>query len=362
MRRVDADQVLAFRLARSGLAARRRSGIAQVAACPASDFARDAALLALAARVESISRDAYDSAADSGMLLVAHVVRGAIHALRPADHALWGRALLARDDDELAAQMGQQVRRLLAKHDLAAHGALQEVADATKEALARGRKLDRVELHEELRARVRDELMPWCRGCGSNHVAPMLWRFATVKAGVRLDSERRYLMSKPGRAPRASEALRRYLGFYGPARPGEFADWAGIARPQTERLWAEVESDLAEVDGAWLLKSDLSELESPPAAEGVRLLPAGDPYLQKPNRPLLARDESLRKRLFRPVASPGAVLKDGRLVGIWKAKAKGGTTEIAVEKLGRVARGALEEEARRMADLRGTPDVKLMLA
>ena len=43
---VDADQVLAFRLARSGLAERAAGGLAAAAACPASDFVRDAALLA----------------------------------------------------------------------------------------------------------------------------------------------------------------------------------------------------------------------------------------------------------------------------------------------------------------------------
>jgi hypothetical protein len=53
---VDADQVLAFRLARSGLAVRDGRGLAEAAACPASDFARDAALLALAARAEGVSR------------------------------------------------------------------------------------------------------------------------------------------------------------------------------------------------------------------------------------------------------------------------------------------------------------------
>ncbi len=84
-------------------------GLAEAAACPASDFARDAALLALAARTEDVSREGYDQAVDAGELVVAHVVRGAIHALAPGDLALYGRALIARDDDELAAQLGQQV-------------------------------------------------------------------------------------------------------------------------------------------------------------------------------------------------------------------------------------------------------------
>ena len=220
MSHVDADQVLAFRLARSGLAARDARGLAEAAACPASDFTRDAALLALAARAEGVSREAYDDAVDAGDLVVAHVVRGAIHALAPGDLALYGRALIARDDDELGAQLGRQVQRLAAEKGFAPTDALDEVAAATKDALADGRALDKNALHEELRARVRADLMPWCRGCGSHHVAPMLWRYATVKAGVRLDSERRYRQGKPGRTPAASEAVRRFLRFYGPATAG----------------------------------------------------------------------------------------------------------------------------------------------
>ena len=125
-------------------------------------------------------------------------------------------------------------------------------------------------------------------------------------------------------------------------------------------------SDLAEVrigkSKGWLASQDMAALESPPAAEGIRLIPPGDPYLQKPNRPLLAPDPELRKRLFRPVASPGAVLRDGRLAGLWRAKAKGRKTELTVEKLGRLSRGELEEEAQRVAELRGAAEAVLVLA
>jgi len=350
---MDAEQVLAFRLGRTGLAARRARGLAEAAACPASDFNRDAALLALAARAEDVSRDAYESAVDAGDLIVAHIVRGAIHALAPGDLALYGRALLADDDRELGQQLGQQVQR-------------EEVATATKDALANGRALDKNGLHEELRGRVRADLMPWCRGCGSYHVAPMLWRYATVKAGVRLDAGRRYRMGRPGRTPDGSEAVRRFLGYYGPATPRGFAEWAGLATSHAQRLWEGMAADLVEVrvgkGKAWLLSEDLGALESPPSAEGIRLLPPGDPYLQKPNRSLLTPDPELRKRLFRPVASPGAVLSDGRLSGLWRVRAKGRRVELTVEELGRLARGNLEAEAERVARLRGAAEVALVRA
>jgi hypothetical protein len=363
---VEFDQVLAFRLARSGLAVRGERSLAEAAACPASDFSRDAALLAVAARAEHVTRERYADAVDAGDLVVAHIVRGAIHALAPGDFAVYGRALLARDDGELAVQLGQQVKHLAAEKRFAPTDALDEVAAATSAALANGRTLGKNELHEQLRQRVRADLMPWCAGCQSHHVVPMLWRFATVKAGVRLDSQRRYKNGKPGRTPAASEAVRRFLRFYGPAKSGDFEEWAGLAKSHARRLWDEVAGDLAETrigsSVGWLLSEDVSALESPPAADGIRLIPAGDPYLQKPNRPLLAPDRELRKRLFRPVASPGVVLCNGRLAGMWRLRLKGRKAEITIEKLGRITRADLDHEAQRLAELRGATGAAVVLA
>ena len=106
---------------------------------------------------------------------------------------------------------------------------------------------------------------------------------------------------------------------------------------------------------------DVDALESPRAAKGVRLIPPGDPYLQTPNRPLLAPDLALRKRLFRPIASPGAVLKDGRLAGLWRVKARGDKAEITIEKLGRLSRKDVQDEAARIAELRGAADAVVVV-
>jgi len=362
---VQAEQILAFRLARSGLSGREAGDLAEAAACPASDFSRDAALLALAARLEGLTREQYDAAIDGGDLVVAHIVRGAIHALAPRDLALYGRALISADDDELGRQLGQQVQRLAVEKGFSPSDALEEVAEATTDALGEGRSLSKNELHDELRRRVAADTMPWCRGCKSHHVAPMLWRYGAVKAGARLDSARRYVLGNPGAAPAASEAVRRFLRFYAPATSGDFAEWAGLAKPHAQRLWTDLEDALGEVSvgtrKAWALCDDLAALNSPPAAAGIRLIPPGDPYLQKPNRSLLAPEPELRKRLFRPVASPGAVLKDGRLAGLWRVKGKGRKAEITVQRLGRVARSDLEEEAQRICDLRGASEAILLV-
>ena len=361
---MDTEQILAFRLARCGLAGRAASSLAEAAATPASDFSRDAALLALAARRGAITRESYDDAVDSGKeLVVAYIVRGAIHALPAADLPLFGRALIATDEDELGRQLGDQMRKLAKEHGFEQTAALAEVTAATKEALAGGRALSKIELHEELRNRLGEELLPWCKGCKSHHAPPMLWRYAVIEAGVRLDSERRYRMAKRGKKADPEEAVRRFLGAYGPATPAAFAEWAGLAPAHAERLWGGVEDELVEVQAGkergWALGADEKALAKPPQAEGVVLIPPGDPYLQKINRPLLTPDKEQRKRLFRPVASPGAVLKDGRLVGSWKPKLKGKKLDLTVEKLGRIAKKDLTGEAERIAALRGAEDVSV---
>jgi len=362
---VLAQQVLAFRLARSGLAVREAPDLGAAARCPASDFARDAALLALGARAEDATRDRFDTAVDDGDLVLAHTVRCAIHALDPADLALYGRALIATDDGELAAEIGGAVPGLLERAGVAPTQALAEVSDAIEDALAGGVALDKNALHDSLRERVRPALLPWCPSCKSHHVAGNLWRYGTRQVGAVLDAERRYVLRRRERVPAAAEAVRRFLSFYGPAAVAGFAVWAGMTGRHARRLWKDVAGELAEVrvDGeqAWLLAADEGALDDPPEAAGVRLLPPGDPYLQKPNRVLLAPDGILRKDLFRAVGSPGVVLRDGRLAGSWKAARKGRTLEITVRKLGRLGRAGVEEEAARVAALRGAADVAVVL-
>ena len=355
---MERDQVLAFRAARQGLAERGPRPLAEAAACPASDFQRDSALLALAARSDAVTREAYDSATDVGDVVVGPTLRAAIHAVAPSDFALYGRGLLADDPEELTEQLGEPMKRQLSETSIAPHDALDEVTGASEAALKKHGALDKNGLHEELRGRVRGELLPWCKGCKSHHVAPMLWRFALVKAGARCDSQRRYLLGEPSDSPEPGEAVRRFLGFYGPATANDFAAWTGVARGHARRLWREIEQELVEVkvDGrrTWLLEKDRAELDSPPEMRGLRLLPPRDPYLQQRDRATLVPDADLRKRVFRPVASPGAVLQDGSLAGLWRSRARGKRLEVEVERIGKIDRDALEAEADRVAQLRGS--------
>ncbi len=351
------EQVLAYRLARHGLDRRRRIDLARAAACPASDFQRDSALLALAARAQGVTRDAFGEAIDSGDLILAGSLRAAIHAVAPEDWALYGRAAISGDDDELGRQLGQGAMTSLKRVRIAPTDALAEVAEATRATLAGGRRQDRQGLHDGLRERVRSELLPWCKGCASHHVSPMLWRYAGVVVGMRMDSQRRYRSGRPGRSRKGADLARAYLRFYAPSDAKGFTGWAGLAPAQGRRLWAEVEDELAEVEWeggrGWILDDDRRALASPPQASGTRLVPPRDPYLQQADRETFVPDAAVRKRLFRAVASPGAVLRDGAMAGTWKAKANRGRLLFEVERLAPLDRDELERECSLVARARG---------
>lgn len=363
------EQVLRFRLARHGLATeRRRISPAEAAACPASNFNRMAALLAIAARAEGITREGFDADVDAGGLIMAPAMRSAIHAFAPDDFSNLGRGLVGTDEKELTTQLGQGASRSLEAVGMSATDALEEVTEATEGALANGRKLDKNDLHQELRERVREELLPWCKGCKSHHVAPGIWRYAGVVAGVRRDSEARYLIGhpKPKGKPDPAGALRLFLRFYGPATQKQFAGWAGVPGKQAKRIWEGVEDELVvvvvgvegEADGH-LLAGDEAELGAAEKPDGLRMLPPGDPYLASPDRKELIPDAELRKRIFRPVVSPGVVLLDGRIAGLWKVKAKGKRSDFSIEELRRLPRKRLEAEAERIGELRKSAGIEL---
>ena len=141
-------------------------------------------------------------------------------------------------------------------------------------------------------------------------MAPMLWRYGTIKAGARLDLRAPLCARQAGLTPppqRRSSAS----SISTPSTVGDFCDWAGVAKPTPSVSGRAAEGDLVEVGvgkrTAWMLRRD--------AARSIprhRYMELGSSYLGPVSaeaEPGAARaDAALRKRLFRPVASPGAVL------------------------------------------------------
>jgi hypothetical protein len=154
--------------------------------------------------------------------------------------------------------------------------------------------------------------------------------------------------------------LRRYLRCHGPSTPEYFAAWGGIDVEQAHRAWDPLRDELREISladaPAWIHRDDADHLNAPPRPAGVRLLPPHDPYLQAGDRTTLLTDRSLHRRVWRATGAPGAVVVDGRLLAIWRPRARGARLDLRIEPFGELpasAATALREEAERLAAHRG---------
>lgn len=129
--------------------------------------------------------------------------------------------------------------------------------------------------------------------------------------------------------------VRKFLHCYGPAAPGDLAAWLGCSPRQAKRLWAGVEDELAPVRlegrAAWMLAQDAAALPAD-GCEGDRLLLLGphDPYLDLRDKATILPEEARRRQVWKTVANPGAVLRGGRVIGVWNAKTAGGKLEVSL--------------------------------
>jgi hypothetical protein len=166
-----------------------------------------------------------------------------------------------------------------------------------------------------------------------------------------------------------AELLRRFLRCYGPATPQAFAEWTAWHVSDARDVFAAITSELVEVsaDGsaAWMLSAYVDQLTVDAEVEGVRLLPPQDPYLQQRDRERVLADQTQRRRLWRPVGSPGLVLVDGQAAGVWTSTLRGKSVKVAVEPfipLASRVRDALAAEADSVARLRGAARSTLEVA
>ena len=364
MTEVRAAAALALRAARQRLGERLPPGSAGAAAVVGlQDTPPGAAGLSLAARLQNATDD------DLDRLVIVYTIRGAPLAVARDDLALFTEALDPPDDAAAKVLIGNAWKFL--DDDTSPTQALDRVSAAVRDALADG-PLDRDAFHQALRERLPQGLLWWCKGCGSHHVHPSLWRATGIRGVLSVAGRdgRTAIFAAPPAAPPVEDAggalARRFLWAYGPSTPSLFAKWAGIAPAHAKELWAGAGA-LAEVtlEGkrAWAPAEDVDALADPPAVTGVRLLPGYDPYLASRDRELLLPRAENRKRLWTTLANPGAVLADGAIAGIWRAARKGKRLVVTVESFGpRLPKRALEAEAATLAPWRGAETAEVVLA
>lgn len=121
------------------------------------------------------------------------------------------------------------------------------------------------------------------------------------------------------------ELVRKFLHCYGPSTVDNLMSWLGCCPRQARRLWAAAGEEMlpvqAEGKECFLLETDgQSLLSAGYDEERLLLLGAHDPYLDLRDRTIILEDQARHKTVWKYVANPGAVLKGGRIIGIWKTK------------------------------------------
>jgi hypothetical protein len=358
------QQVVAFRVARHHLAERLGpDGARDAAVVGLQDTPPGTAALALAARAD-VAPQALDE------LVLVPSVRGAPLAVGERDLGVFTAGLEPPDEEAAKAVIGNAWKSL---DDLTAMEALDRVSEAVYESLRSG-PLPRDDFHQALRERLPGELLWWCKGCGSHHVHPSLWRATGIRGVLAIVGRegRSAVFGLPPKAPPVddpgAELARRFLRAYGAARPTLLAGWAGLAASHATSLW-ERAGPLVPVDldgtKAWALAEDEPALADAQQAEGVRLLANLDPLNAGRDRELLVPDPVLRKRIWTALGGPGIVLVAGEVAGLWRPVKKGKRLLVTVESLGDLAAPAKDElaaEVERTAPFRGADTGALRLA
>jgi len=372
---VDREQILAFRLSRHHLDRRLPAGslMAAVAASGTQETSLRTASLALHARVADVTLSDIDRTLklDKTSLMI-WAMRGAPYIVPTREAAIFTTGAQPVGEDSLRTFFGGWATSL-SEAGLSLSELVAQAAETAANVLA-GRQLPVDDLRNEIAER-----MPQIRGLsrpsGAHADLPEpLFRALGQRGAVCIADSRRMtdavlartdewlgeplasLDSEPARA----ELLRRYLRCYGPSTPQAFAEWTLRSLADVRSVFRTIEAELVQVSAdespAWLLAADTNALTAPVEPTGARLLPAHDPYLQQRDRERLLPDRELRRKLWRPVGSPGLVLLDGQAAGIWTSQRDGRALKVLVEPFARLspsARQAISAEADRIAALRG---------
>lgn len=366
---VDRKQVMAYRIAAQGL----HRGAADPAALAVLDLGlqdnqRDSAALAIAARAADGVTGA--SLAEDPRFGLTWSHRGAPHFHRAGELAGLSAALVPVDDADAQARMGWQ-RSRVAEAGMPARQALLIAAEAIRTAV--DRPMTKGAASTIVTGLVPPGLSVWCRACGCTHVLEQVMRLAAPIGGVRLVAgaspatlapmEDRRAISREPDLSAATSIVAAYLSLHGPATAVEAGGFVGTTRKAATVLWPDEQAEVR-FDGrkVFLPAERLPALENPPEPDVVRLLPPSDPLLQGRDRLTLVPDKVHHKEIWKVLGNPGVVLADGELTGTWRARTSGRRMQITISllwNLGRSVRTRIEDEAARVAAVRGCPEFRV---
>jgi len=286
--------------------------------------------------------------------------RGAPHRHRSSDLKALAQALWPLSDADARARLGG-LGPTLRKAGRDAVSAIRETAEAVAGLLTDG--MAKGDLSAGVTRRIDEAYSFWCRGCAATHVHDQLLRLSALHGGARIEEPTPLTFGRiptwPGvpEAPKGTERLLlAYLTLHGPATQADAAAFLGTTGPRVTGVWPE---GLHAVGKTWLPESRVAAYESAEPARFVRLVPPSDPYLQMRDRPLLVPDERHRKALWPILGAPGAVVMDGDVVGLWRAKKSGKRLALTVTPFGKVRKNDVEEDAARVAEVRGAPSFEV---
>ena len=363
------SQVIAHRVAVHGLVD-RAAALTDLAVLDlgVQDTPPGALRMALSARLaEPLQPDA--DLTVGGTLTEVWSHRGAPHLHRTGALPALVAACWPRDDADAAARLGWQRARLAAV-GVAARAAYRTVAEAVAAVL--DGPLSKSELSGAVTARIPPELAPYCRPCGTHHVAEQLLRLAGLPGGARLRPGTKPLVLEPlpgWTGPPADEAAgtaalqESYLHLFGPATDADVAGYLGTNRAAVvpDRPDGLVPVCVGGRAGA-ASAAQVDAIRSAEPVDVVRLLPPSDPLLQGRDRDVLVPEPDLRKILWPTLGPPGAVLSGTEIIGAWRTRKAGRRLDVTVtgpRPLSAADRDALAHEAQRLAIVRGVQEVTL---
>ncbi|HET6529876.1 MAG TPA: winged helix DNA-binding domain-containing protein [Actinoplanes sp.] len=356
--RVDRARVMAYRMGALGLAERvsDRPGDLPLLDLGVQEYTPGSVQVALAART--------DAGLIDNRLVMVWAARGAPHLHRRRELPALSRALWPVSDADATAriQSGQIPEGM--KLGIAAFTA---TAEAMQKVVTRS--MPRGEVSTEVSKLVPKSLTYDCRSCQARHIAGNVWQHAGLHGGVQVESRGKDatlgpIKNWPG-IPAENDGIGRlitlYLRMLGPATPTEVARYFGSSAAEMKRVWPDDLTEVA-VDGrrGWLPSAAVPDLTSAESPSGVRLVPPMDALLQARDRDLLVPDKKQQKEVWRILGNPGALVVDGEIAGVWRAKMAGqkrvDLTVTAFAPLSAKVRKAVEEEASgAVARARGVP-------